>query len=240
MSEHHCVFFKAHNCSFVRNCYYWQISKNIFSFECKLLIFKSNLFTELLTHTLAWLVLVCNSYTFFLAFSRHIIVRFSYTFDLNLIKIPKLSYSLKQKPVDCVTVACTEDRQIFVTLFWLKTRLNKLFWTVPEYSMSLRSPGLLLLTAFNASPLSPGAPWGGKVASKRVEKEHYLLKPLCKMLRGHFFPPKWICFICFSLLCNSAIVLFVYTLFPPLYPFNAQSDLCLNEVITLFYMAGGC
>lgn len=96
-----------------------------------------------------------------------------------------------QSFVDFAVVICTKQS----TVFWLKTQLNRLFWTVPEYSVS---PGLLLSTAFNASPLSPGAPWGGKVASKRVEKEHYLLKPLRKMLRGHFFPPKWICFICFS------------------------------------------
>lgn len=68
--------------------------------------------------------------------------------------------------------------------------------------------------AFNASPLSPGAPRGGKVAAKRVEKEHYVRNHL-----KYAFPPKWICVVCFSPSSLTALLCVLFAWFLFLCPF---------------------
>lgn len=131
---------------------------------------------------------------------------------------------IKQSFVDFIVVTCTEQ----LKRLWLYSASECSGWRpswIDCFGLFLNTqwvcpvPWASALDSFNASPLSPGAPWGGKVASKRVEKEHYLLKPLRSMLRGHFSSKVDLLHLFFPLCCNSAIVLFVYTLFAPLYPF---------------------
>lgn len=87
-------------------------------------------------------------------------------------------------------------------MFWLKTQLNRLFWTVPEYSMSLCAP----LGFCSRQHLMPRlchlvhrgvAKWPLKEWKKSI-----IFSSKVDLL--YLFCPLW---------CNSAIVLFVYTLF---------------------------
>ncbi len=88
-------------------------------------------------------------------------------------------------------------------VFWLKTQLNRLFWTVPEYSMSLCAP----LGFCSRQPLMPCLC-------------HLVHRGVAKWLqksgkRAYFFLQSGFDSCFFPLWCNSAIVLFVYTLFSP-------------------------